>query len=100
MTRRRDPVLDERDQQRCAVGQDKALPEPAPTRVLGWNKIRWRCREDYCERASFTEAIAQVLTRARTTGRLRAQIGAAIGDAARSVTEVADAHGVRTAIRS
>jgi hypothetical protein len=59
-----------------------------------WNKIRWRCREDYCERASFTEAIAQVPARARTTGRLRAQIGAAIGDAARSVTDVADAHAV------
>ncbi|MDT7792290.1 MAG: transposase [Mycobacterium sp.] len=32
--------------------------------------------------------------RARTTGRLRTQIGAAIGDAARSVAEVATVHGV------
>ncbi|MGH3971572.1 MAG: transposase, partial [Mycobacterium sp.] len=62
--------------------------------ILRWNKIRWRCREDYCERASFTEAIAQVPPRARTTGRLRTQIGAAIGEAARSVGEVAAAHGV------
>jgi transposase len=36
----------------------------------------------------------QVPARARTTRRLRTQIGAAIGDAARSVSEVADAHGV------
>src|ERR1700758_3485928 len=62
--------------------------------VLRWNKTRWRCRQDYCERSSFTETIAQVPARARTTQRLRTQIGTAIGDAARSVTEVATAHGV------
>jgi len=62
--------------------------------VLRWNKTRWRCREDYCTRSSFTETIAQVPARARTTQRLRTQIGTAIGDAARSVTEVATAHGV------
>lgn len=62
--------------------------------IVRWNKTRWRCREDYCERPSFTEAIAQVPPRARTTTRLRTQIGAAIGAAARSVAEVADAHGV------
>ncbi len=59
-----------------------------------WHKIRWRCREEYCEKSSFTEAIAQVLPRARTTTRLRAAIGKAIGDAARAVSEVAAAHQV------
>ena len=72
----------------------KDIPYGQGRIAVRWTKIRWRCREDYCERASFTEAIAQVPARARTTGRLRAQIGAAIGAAARSVTEVADAHGV------
>ncbi|WND56260.1 ISL3 family transposase [Mycolicibacterium vanbaalenii] len=67
-------------------GQDRIM--------VRWTKTRWRCREDYCERSSFTEAIAQVPSRTRTTTRLRTQIGAAIGDAARSVAEVADAHGV------
>jgi transposase len=62
--------------------------------MVRWNKTRWRCRADYCERGSFTEAIAQIPARARTTRRLRTQIGAAIGEAARSVTEVAIAHGV------
>ncbi len=62
--------------------------------IVRWNKTRWRCREDYCARASFTETIAQVPARARTPQRLRTQIGAAVGDAARSVTEVAAAHGV------
>ncbi|MGH3966618.1 MAG: transposase family protein, partial [Mycobacterium sp.] len=59
-----------------------------------WHKTRWRCWEDYCEKSSFTEAIAQVPARARTTVRLRTAIGAAIGDAGRAVSEVADAHGV------
>jgi len=62
--------------------------------MVRWNKTRWRCREEDCERGSFTEAIAQIPARARTTRRLRTQIGAAIGEAARSVTEVAIAHGV------
>ena len=62
--------------------------------IVRWNKTRWRCREDYCERGSFTEAIAQIPARARTTRRLRTAIGAAIGQAARSVAEVAQAHAV------
>jgi len=57
-----------------------------------WNKTRWRCREDYCQRSSLTESIEQVPPRARTTRRLRTQIGKAIGDAARSVAEVAASH--------
>ena len=28
--------------------------------IVRWNKTRWRCREDYCERGSFTESIEQV----------------------------------------
>ena len=72
----------------------KDIPYGENRIVVRWNKTRWRCREDYCGRGSFTEAIAQVPARARTTGRLRTQIGAAIGDAARSVVETAAAHGV------
>jgi len=59
-----------------------------------WHKTRWRCREDYCSRSSFTEAIAQIPSRARTTARLRTAIGEAVGDAGRAVSEVADAHDV------
>ena len=62
--------------------------------IVRWNKTRWRCREDYCARSSFTEAIAQVTARARTTQRLRTAIGAGIGDATRSVAQVTQAHGV------
>ncbi|MDV6278523.1 ISL3 family transposase [Rhodococcus erythropolis] len=60
--------------------------------IVRWTKTRWRCREDYCARATFTDSLEQIPARARTTGRLRDQMGAAIGDAARSVTEVAAAH--------
>ena len=62
--------------------------------ILRWNKSRWRCLTADCERNTFTEVIGQVPARARTTGRLRQQIGSAIGDAARSVAEVAAAHAV------
>ncbi len=62
--------------------------------VVQWKKIRWRCREDYCERKSFTEVIAQLPARARSTLRLRVQMAKAIGEAARSVAEVAATHGV------
>jgi transposase len=56
-----------------------------------WHKTRWRCREAACARLSFTEAIVEVPAGRRTTGRLRREMGAAVGDAARSVAEVATA---------
>lgn len=59
-----------------------------------WHKRRWRCHEPACSRKSFTEAIAEIPPRARTTGRLRRAIAAAVGDACRSVAEVADSFGV------
>ncbi len=72
----------------------KDLPYGVDSVEVRWHKTRWRCGEDYCEKSSFTEAIAQVPPRARTTTRLRTEIGAAIGDAGRSVVEVAGAHRV------
>ena len=72
----------------------KDIPYGEDPIVVRWAKTRWRCQEDYCGRGSFTEAISEVPARARTTRRLRTQVGAAIGEAARSVAEVAAAHGV------
>lgn len=63
----------------------KDIPYGQSAIEVRWRKVRWRCREDYCEKSSFTEAITAVPARARTTTRLRSAIGAAIGDAARSV---------------
>ncbi|MBV8347332.1 MAG: ISL3 family transposase [Mycolicibacterium sp.] len=76
------------------VTSPKDIPYGEDHIVVHWNKVRWRCREDYCERGSFTEAITQVPARARSTLRLRQQMAKAVGDAARSVAEVAQAHGV------
>lgn len=59
-----------------------------------WHKRRWRCVESSCAKSSFTEAIDEVPSGARTTGRLRRAIAAAVGDACRSVAEVADSFGV------
>ena len=72
----------------------KDIPYGEDPIAVRWAKTRWRCQHDYCQRRSFTEAITEVPARARTTGRLRRQIGAAIGQAARSVAEVAAAHRV------
>ena len=72
----------------------KDIPYGADPIIVQWNKTRWRCEEDYCERKSFTEAIAEVPARARPARRLRTAMGAAIGEAARSVAEVAGAHAV------
>jgi transposase len=77
----------------CVVTSPKDIPYGEGRIVVRWNKVRWRCREDYCERGSFTEAIAEVPARARSTLGLRQQIAKAVGDAARSVAEVAQAHG-------
>ena len=76
------------------ITSPKDIPYGLGQILVRWHKTRWRCREDYCDRGSFAEAIAQVPARSRTTVRLRTAIGAAIGDAARSVSEVADSHGV------
>ncbi len=47
-----------------------------------------------CPLGSFTESVPEVPARARVTGRVRRAIGAAVGDANRAVSEVADAFGV------
>ena len=62
--------------------------------ILRWNKTRYRCRNETCTRASFTESLPQVPARRRTTTRLRTQIGRCVGEAPRSVIEVADDAGV------
>jgi transposase len=62
--------------------------------VVCWNKTRSAVPGGLLRLGSFTVAIPQVPARARTTRRLRTQIGAAIGEAAGSVTEAAIAHGV------
>ena len=75
------------------VTSPKDIPYGENGILVRWCKTRWRCQQASCEVGSFTESIPEVPPRARTTRRLRAQIGSAIGDAARSV-QVAAAHRV------
>jgi transposase len=70
------------------------LPYGEAAIAVVWRKRRWRCRVVECPRGSFTESVLEVPARARVTGRVRRAIGAAVGDANRAVSEVAEAFGV------
>ncbi len=63
--------------------------------MVRWHKRRLRCVEVSCPRKTFTETIEQIPLGARLTERLRRAMADAIGDANRSVSEVAEAHNVR-----
>jgi len=76
------------------VTSPKDIPHGEDRIVVRWKKVRWRYREAYCKRGSFTEAITQVPARARSTLRLRQQMAKAVRDAAHSVAEVTQAHAV------
>jgi transposase len=73
------------------VTRPKDLPYGEAPLMLRWRKRRWRCRTPECARGSFTETIAELPAGARTTGRLRRAVAAAVSTG-RSVAEVAAAH--------
>lgn len=99
-------ATDDPDAARCPVcrevsvsGKDWVLTRPKDLPCGGefalvlWRKRRWRCRIPACPRRTFTEAVAQVPARARTTTRLRAALAVAVEDG-RDQAEVATAHQV------
>jgi transposase len=99
-------VTDDPDAARCPAcgqlstsGKDWVLTRPMDLPCGGefglvqWRKRRWRCRTTGCERATFTEQVAQVPARSRLTTRLRAALAVAVEDG-RDQSEVAAAHGV------
>jgi len=61
---------------------------------LIWHKRRWRCKERLCPRASFTESLPAVRARSRLTTRLRVELGCAIAEQGRVVSESAAHYGV------
>ena len=69
---------------------------PFGTRVLRliWHKRRWRCKERFCPRASFTESLPAVQQRSRLTTRLRVELGYAVAEQGRVVSESAAHYGV------
>jgi transposase len=56
---------------------------------LIWHKRRWRCKERLCPRASFTESLPAVRARSRLTTRLRTELGYAVAEQGRVVSESA-----------
>ncbi|WP_326701797.1 ISL3 family transposase [Streptomyces sp. NBC_01754] len=54
---------------------------------IRWHKRRRPCRETACERASFTEQIAQTPARMHITERLRTACGQAVVDGGRTVVQ-------------
>jgi transposase len=79
-------------------GRVKARPRDIPygttTLRLVWHKKRWRCAEVRCRRGSFTEQVAAVPARSRLTCRLRSQLGHAVAEQRRCVSEAASHYGV------
>ena len=69
---------------------------PSGTRVLRliWHTRRWRCKERLCPRASFTESLPAVRARSRLTTRLRTELGCAVAEQGRVVSESAAHYGV------
>jgi len=69
---------------------------PYGTRVLRliWHKRRWRSKERLCPRASFTESLPAIRARSRLTTRLRTELGDAIAEQGRAVSESAAHYGV------
>jgi transposase len=61
---------------------------------LIWHKRRWRCKERLCPRASFTESLPAVRARSRLTTRLRTELGFAVAEQGRVVSESAAHYGV------
>jgi transposase len=70
------------------------IPYGTSSLALVWHKRRWRCVEPPCTRGSFTEAVAAVPARARLTTRLRAELGHAVAEQHRCVSEAAAHYGV------
>lgn len=74
---------------------ERVVTRPADVRraadpvVLVWLKRRWKCDNEACARATFTESLSQVPSRARLTARLRehgahlvGELGVPVGTAA------------------
>jgi transposase len=70
------------------------LPVAGRRTELTWTKRRWRCRNETCPRATFTESLPQIPSRTRLTCRLRESVGAAVADLGRTVIQAARDHEV------
>jgi len=65
------------------------IPYGTASLRLVWHKRRWRCVERRCPRGSFTEVVDAMPARARLTCRFRSQLGHAVAEQRRCVSEAA-----------
>jgi transposase len=76
-----------------ACTRPRDIPYGTTSLRLVWHKRRWRCKERACRRSSFTESLPSVRARSRLTTRLRAELGYAIAEQGRVVSEAAAHYG-------
>jgi len=76
-----------------ACTRPRDIPYGTTRLRLVWHKRRWRCKERLCARSSFTESLPAVRARSRLTTRLRAELGYAIAEQGRVVSETAAHYG-------
>ncbi len=70
------------------------LPIAGVPTVLVWDKRTFRCREQLCERSSWSETSSLIAVRASLTERARAEICRRVGHDLDTVAEVAREFGV------
>jgi transposase len=78
---------------RC-VTRPRDVPFGEHGLALVWHKRRFRCREEACGRASFTESLPCVPARQRLTSRLRTAAGRGVGEGFASVAAVCRYYGL------
>jgi transposase len=76
-----------------ACTRPRDIPYGTTRLRLIWHKRRWRCKERACRRSSFTESLPSVRARSRLTTRFRAELGYAIAEQGRVVSEAAAHYG-------
>ena len=76
-----------------ACTRPRDIPYGTTRLRLIWHKRRWRCKEQLCRRASFTESLPAVRARSRLTTRFRAELGSAVAEQQRCVSEAAAHYG-------
>jgi transposase len=76
------------------VGRPADVRRGADPVVLVWLKRRWKCQNQGCGRATFTESLPQVPSRARLTARLRDHAAHLVGELGVSVATAAEESGL------
>jgi len=76
-----------------ACTRPRDIPYGTTRLRLFWHKRRWRCKERLCGRASFTKTLPAIRARSRLTTRLRAELGCAVAEQQRCVSEAAAHYG-------